>query len=195
MRVHLLPGIHTGITSPVQGLVPYLHASGFDVVWVDYGFVLGVETRLSNPLVRSTMKPYIEAGDIVIGHSNGCAIAYDLMSVGAPFGGAVFINGALEQYIMRPVNVKFIDVYYNSGDDITEVARFAEQIGLVDPVWGELGHAGYSGHDSAIHNIDCGNTTGMPVVSGHSDFFTPSNLAVWGQFVAKRLAATGIGSI
>jgi hypothetical protein len=191
MRVHLLPGIHTAAVSCVEGLIPYLTAGGFDVVWVDYGFILGIETKLVNPLIYRSVHPYIAKGDILIGHSNGAAIAYLEMQAGAPVVGCVFINGALEQRITRSVGVEFIDCYWNPGDDITEVAAIGQAIGITSPVWGQMGHAGYIGTDPAITNINCGASTGMPIVSGHSDFFTLSKLAVWGPYLVNRLKILG----
>jgi hypothetical protein len=187
----LLPGIHTEAVSPVEGLIPFLVQSGFSVTYVDYGFILGLQTRLANPLVWRTMLPFIETGSILIGHSNGAAICYDLINAGAKVQGCVFINGALDPRITRPVGVEWIDVYYNPGDEITEVAQLAEQLQLTDPVWGQMGHVGYWGSDSAITSINCGATPGMPVVDGHSDFFTPANLAAWAPYLAKRLTLKG----
>jgi hypothetical protein len=188
MRIHLLHGIHTeGANQAPELLIPYLKSAGFDVRYADYGFILAVESRIVNPIVVGSMLPYIEPGDIVIGHSNGCAIAYDLMHAGAPFGGAVFINAALEQDIIRPVPCKWIDVYYNGGDTITEAARVAEQLHIVDANWGEMGHAGYVGKDPAITNINCAATPMLPSVSGHSDIFT--KLALWGPAIVARITS------
>jgi len=188
VRVHVVHGIHTVVGDPVvEGLLPYLASKGLEYVYPDYGWIAGLETRIANPLIVRSILPYIEPGDIFIGHSNGCAIGYDLMNLQAPFLGGVFINGALEQTISRPANVRWIDVYFNPGDEITEAAKVAEELHLVDPVWGELGHAGYSGIDRGITNINCGATPNMPLVSGHSDIFTPAKLARWGPYIAERI--------
>lgn len=186
-RVHLLHGIHAERVSPVQELIPLLSAAGFEVAYPDYGFIFGVETKIVNPIILGAMLPYIGKGDVLIGHSNGCAIGYDLLTATLAVG-AIFINAALEQNIERPPGAQFIDVYYNAGDRITEAALIAQRLGIVDPVWGEMGHAGYIGADTKIRNIDCGNTPGMPSVAGHSAFFLPANLAAWGPFLVKRLA-------
>lgn len=185
--IHLIHGIHYEPTSEVIGLIPYLTAAGFEVAYPNYGYEMALETRIINPMLQGSLLPYIRSGDILIGHSNGCAIAYALMQAGAPAAGAVFINGALETTITRPGSCKFIDVYFNPGDDITVAARIAADIGIVSPIWGELGHSGYSGNDPAICDFNCGHTPSMPVVAGHSDFFTPSKLAAWAPFLAKRL--------
>lgn len=187
--VHLVHGIHTEPDSRVKGLIPYLKAAGFDVKYPEYGYELAVETRYLNPIIEGVMQPYVESGDIFVGHSNGCAITYHLMQMGAPVIGAVFINGALERTLRRPGNCSFIDVYYNPGDEITEVAKIGAEFGIFDEDWGELGHSGYDGTDGLIENFNCGATAGMPIVSGHSDFFTPEKLAEWGPFLTKRLVA------
>jgi hypothetical protein len=169
--------------TPIEGLLPYLVP--YSVAYPDYGWIAGVETRIVNPIIVGTLKPYIGPEDVLICHSNGCAIAYDLMNRGLKMAGAIFINGALKQNILRPAGVPWIDVYFNSGDDITEAAKIGAQLGITDLAWGEMGHAGYVGVDPKITNINCGNTPGMPVVSGHSDFFT--KLVEWGSFLATRL--------
>jgi hypothetical protein len=183
--IHLIHGIHTEGESPVEGLIPFLDP--LSVKYPDYGYILGVETRIVNPIIVGALRSYIEPGDIIIGHSNGCAVAYDLMRTGAPIAGMVFINAAVEQTIVRQAPTKWIDIYFNPGDEITEAAKLGKQLGITDPVWGEMGHAGYKGTDPAIINFNCGATVGLPIVSGHSDFFTPSKLAKWGPFLADRI--------
>lgn len=183
MRVHLVHGIHTQGAGPIAGLAPFLKAAGFDeILCPDYGYILGLGTKVLNPVIVGTLLPYIQPGDCVVGHSNGCAILYDLMSKGAPIRKAAFINAALEQEIRPPASVTRIDVYFNAGDEVTEAAKLAEELGWVDLVWGEMGHAGYSGSNPNIVNHDCG-----PQVSGHSAFFEPANLAIWGPILAGFL--------
>jgi hypothetical protein len=160
-----------------------------EVTYPDYGYELAIETRVINGMIEGTLLPYIKPGDVLIGHSNGCAIAYHLMLLGAPAEGAVFINGALETAIGRPGSCEWIDVYWNAGDDITEIAEIGADLHLYDSIWGELGHSGYIGFDPKITNINCGATAGLPAVSGHSDFFTPDKLKVWGPYLANRLKA------
>jgi hypothetical protein len=157
-------------------------------VYPDYGYELAIEVKTINPMIVGSLLPYVQPGDIGIGHSNGCAILYDLLSLGAPFSKLVFINGALETNFLLPPYLKSMDVYFNPGDGITEAAAIAQRLGLVDPNWGELGHLGYTGKDPRVTNFNCGSTVDMPVVSGHSDLFTPAKLLKWGPFLADRLA-------
>lgn len=179
-RVILIHGIYTQPPSVVEGLIPYL--TRYPVIYPDYGWISGIETKFVNPIIVGTLLPFIEPDDTIVAHSNGCAIAYDLMNRGVPMKGAIFINAALERNIVRPDWVPWIQVIYNAGDEITEAAKLGAELGLTDPVWGEMGHAGYSGSDSHIVNTDAG-----PEVSGHSDLFTPAHLVKWGPFVDSLL--------
>lgn len=185
--IHFIHGILTGPVTPIKGLIPYLESTGFEVAYPDYGYELPFQTRFINPMIRGALLPYIALGDILVGHSNGCAIAYDLLMAGAPATRAIFINGALETVFPLPPGLKSLDVYFNPDDTITEAAAVAERLGWVDKVWGELGHAGYQGNDSRVTTFNCGLTPGMPVVQGHSDLFTPAKLAAWGPFLASRI--------
>lgn len=186
MTVHLVHGIHTGGPSPIQGLSLYVPGP---IAYPDYGWIAGLETRVANPIIVGCLAPYIGPRDILIGHSNGCAIVYDLLNRGVQCAGAVFVNAALERSIKLPPKCPWIDVYFNIGDQITEAARVGAALGLTDLVWGEMGHAGYLGHDPDISNTDCGTTPKMPVVLGHSDFFTPLKLQAWGPFLWARVAS------
>jgi hypothetical protein len=189
MRCHLVHGIRTsGSHQAPEALIPYLAPA--TVFYPDYGYELELTTRLINPMIVGAIEPYIEPGDIFIGHSNGCAIGYDLLQLGAPFAGVVFINAALERQITLPPWLSWCDVYYNQGDTITEAAQLCSSLGLVDPVWGEMGHAGYEGVDARVTSINCAVSAGLPEVNGHSDIFT--KLAAWGPEILRRILAHSV---
>lgn len=182
MTVHLIHGIHTEGYSTLTGFIALLKDSRYP----DYGYIYGLETRRMNPVIVGTLRPYIKPDDILICHSNGCAIGYDLMHRGVQVAGAIFINGALASDIELPPKCPWIDVYFNAGDVITEAAKIGAVLGFVDPVWGDLGHTGYNGFDMAIRNIDCANTPDMPALWGHSDFGTPQKFAKWGPYALSK---------
>lgn len=189
-KIHLVHGIHTsGSDQAPEALIPYLPPP---VCYPDYGYELALATRILNPMIEGTVTPYIDPGDVMIGHSNGCAIIYDLLQRGAKPSGVVFINGALDQLFALPACVEWCDVYWNDGDTITEAAKVAAALGLVDLCWGELGHAGYAGSDPRVTNINAGATPGFPKVSGHSAIFDSANLPSWGPYIAQRISAPAL---
>jgi len=189
-RVHVVHGILDPVgKAGLLKLVPYLQQAGFDVRVPDYGLITAVETRIANPIIVRTLCPYIEPGDLYIGHSNGCAIGYDLIhGEGVRLAGAVFINGALRRDIALP-EPTWADVYFNAGDEATVAAVTTAMLGLSDPVWGEMGHAGYSGSNPHITNIDCGQPAviSLPRVSGHSDIFTAGKVERWAPYIVQRI--------
>ena len=170
MSIHLIHGIHTaGSDQAPEYLIQYLPGT---VYYPDYGYELALTTRLINPMIVGTIEPYVAPGDTLIGHSNGCAIALELVERGAPVDGLVFINAALNAQVKLPDRILWCDIYFNAGDTVTEAAKVAAALGLVDTTWGEMGHSGYSGRDARVTNINCGATAGLPAVSGHSDIFS-----------------------
>jgi len=187
MRVFLIHGIRSAGQVTVALLAPYLEAEGFKTVYPDYGYIEPLDTLKVNPAVVGSLAPLIESGDVLIGHSNGCAIAHELLQRGAPALGAIYINGALTPRIIRPSGVAFIDVYYTAGDTITEAAEIGAALHIVDPEWGAMGHLGYQGTDPLITNINEGKTPGEPDDEEHSELFAPGWLQSWGPFVAGRL--------
>jgi hypothetical protein len=78
--IHLIHGIHTEPTSPVKGLVPYLVAAGWKVRYPEYGYELALETKVINQMISGTIAAYVEPGDILIGHSNGCDLIARVIS-------------------------------------------------------------------------------------------------------------------
>lgn len=194
MRVHVVHGILSPVgTSGLLGLVPFLQAAGFECRVPDYGYITATETRIVNPLIWRSIRPYVEPGDVFIGHSNGCAIGYELAQAGAGFAGAAFINAALRRDAVPPAPT-WLDVYYNAGDLATVAAVASAAAGFSDCVWGDMGHAGPADWDMSgrVIGIDCGDdfherVQGLPRVSGHSDIFTPAKLASWGPYIVKRI--------
>ncbi len=187
MIIHVIHGIETEAGSTtVPALFPYLEQFG-EIKYPDYGWIGLLESKRLNPVIVGSLRSYVADGDIIVGHSNGCAIAYRLLQTGVLVRALVLINGALIRNIQIPTGVTFVHCYWNSGDTITIEAMLGADLSLVDPNWGDMGHAGYLGADPRVLNVDCGNTLGMPKVSGHSALFDPFNLEAWGPQIADNI--------
>lgn len=192
MKIHLIHGIHTSETNgTIQHLEPYIEKySGLEVQYHRYGYALALTTRFLNPSRARKIAKDVEDGDICIGHSNGCALIYEIMQQ-KNLSGAVLINAALETDISLPNSLlKWVHVYYNEGDaaiPLTEIP-FLRRI-FFDRPWGEMGKYGYKGKpDPRIKNIDCGHpSTELPPVEGHTDLFLPEKLYFWGPYIGRRI--------
>lgn len=187
MRIHLVHGIMDSVgKSGLLKLVPYFRKAGYDVRIPDYGLITACESKIVNPIIWRTMRPYIDDGDVYVGHSNGCAIGYDLVLDGWKPAGMVLIDAALEREIVLPAST-WADVYFNEGDDATVAAVVAADLGLVQSIWGEMGHAGYQGSNALVANIDCARTADMPAVSGHSAIFDDGRVELWAPYIVERV--------
>lgn len=166
----------------VLGLLPYLETID-RVAYVEYGWIAALETRRINPVVVGSIRPYINDGDILVAHSNGCAIAYELVLSGLTPKGLVLINGALIRDIQIPTGIEFVHCYWNPGDIVTIDAMVGADLHFVDPNWGDMGHAGYLGNDPRVFNPDCSKTPGLPQVLGHSAIFVDP----WEAYIAQKI--------
>jgi hypothetical protein len=86
---------------------------------------------------------------IGIGHSNGCALLYRAVKVGAPFDKLIFLNPALDRGKKFPEQVKQIHVFYTPHDKPTRISRW-----LLWHPWGNMGQKGSSSDDLRIINWD-----------------------------------------
>ncbi len=178
--VHLVHGIHvTNGYDSIGKLKLYFHDVGFEKVEpFSYGFMPFFMARFLNPSVIEDLKAVVKPGDILVGHSNGGLLAYELAEAGVELGGVVLINPALDKDRRFAKRVPWIHVYFNEGDDVVTLARIPRLSS-----WGDMGKIGYRGpRDGRHRNIDCGRH--HPKVDGHSDIFSQGNIELWGPRIA-----------
>lgn len=150
-----------------------LRALGYEALILRYGYTL--LPRQTSFKTRKAAKQWVvntRPGDIVIGHSNGCALAWEMSHcAGNEADTMVWINPALDADTVPGKSVKRCMVLYNPDDTTVRWAAL-----LPDVIWGEMGRIGYVasdeffGADSRIVNRVHGH--------GHSDWRDCSDLAV-----------------
>ncbi len=181
MRVHIMHGIH--VSEPKGGvgkLEEYFHAGGFSEVVVHrYGHIFAFQTRWKNPKLAEQYCGEVLAGDIVVGHSNGCTLWWMISQMNAPIAGAILINPALDNDKALAPQVPWVDVYHNEGDSAVSLSRL-----LLWHPWGDQGKIGFTGDDPRYQNIDCGKSE--PRVDGHSAIFKDENLHIWGPRIVEN---------
>ena len=175
-RVHIIHGIHVSEPDNSVGkLRPYFETYGYPVLVHDYGHIFAWQARFRNEGIAERIAKHVQPGDIVIGHSNGCAIIHLMAKKGVQFKGAVLINAALDRDAQIENGAEWVHVYHNKGDGWTSLSRL-----LFWHPWGAMGQKGYEGPDRRVRNFDC-----YPDVDGHSDIFT--KLPKWGRIVASNV--------
>lgn len=191
MRVHLIHGIHADQPGgTVAKLEPYFTEQGYEVVVHNYGYAYALTARLLNPHRATHIAQFIAPDDIIVGHSNGCTLAwmittgYEGMFATVPSRsckGLVLVNAALDNDIDFH-NVDWVHCYYNDGDEAVDLSNI-----FYKHPWGSLGRYGYKGKDTFVSNIDCADEPMLPTVDGHSALFYPPCIEAWGPYIVNKV--------
>lgn len=186
MKVHLIHGIHTSQPGgTVAKLKPFFEGAGYEVVVHNYGYAHALTARFINPFRAIWLATKIEDGDVVVGHSNGCTLAWMISNKYRNNLGLVYINPALDDDA-ESYNSKWVNVYFNKGDEVVHWSKL-----LFAHPWGEMGRVGYTGlENDEVLNVDCG-VTGAWAVHGHSDLFSDYNIVYWGPRIVNDVLTRG----
>ncbi|MDC0003786.1 alpha/beta hydrolase [Porticoccaceae bacterium] len=190
MIVILIHGFNVwdGGRATVGRLAPFFNALGVPHFAVNYGHFGLLETRFKNikvaERVAAACKAAVGQKVIVIGHSNGCAIAHlAARAFGAKIDKMVYINPALKKDMPLPASVGALDVWHSPSDKPVRVSKWLLPSRMRP--WGEMGATGYQGgEDTRITNFN--KEVNYPVHSSeHSDVFTLSKLPYFGPLITK----------
>lgn len=151
MRIALVHGFNVwdGGEASLGDWDSALHTAGHNTWLIDYGWTGLLRVRLENMNVVDSLERY--RPDVIIGHSNGAAIAWQYAQTGAPLAGVVCVQPALNTETVWPANVGRIVCLYN-GDDWAVLAGKVWR--LLNPVswfrrhpWGAAGRYGFERAD------------------------------------------------
>ncbi len=178
-----------GGSSTIGKLKPYYLRRGAHVITLNYGWLFFMGARFFNEEVSEDLADLINekakhyARIIVVGHSNGCAIAH-LASFKCyePIHRFVYINPALKRYFVPALNVKAIDVWHNSKDSAVLWAKLLSWWAKERP-WGLMGRTGYMGKDTRFVNFDTASDFSLKV-KGHSAVFKKKAIGFFGLLIA-----------
>lgn len=137
---------------------------------VNYGYVL---IPINNKKAVTALIEELQNHDtktcdvVVIAYSNGCWATVQVAEMGYKIDHMVLISPALHKSHAIPEQVKRVDIYYSSGDDIVSLGKVYSTLanilpwnwkGFGDPHdWGAMGKYGYVGNDPRIHNWEMGS--------------------------------------
>ena len=171
----------------VQALAKELRALGHDVITPSYGRVwLPVQTRRTSRRVALNWSGRIRHGDVLIGHSNGGRIAWEMSHyTNGRVKQMVLINPALEPDSVPGSGVDKCYVIHHPDDRVVKFARFVPWSD-----WGVMGATGYQpstdwGEDSRMVNIRFGS-------GDHSAFASPGWCKQYADLIHHLLTATAL---
>jgi len=146
--------VNDGGLSTVGTLFPLLKAQGHNPRFFAYGWVGLIGAWLGNGKRAKKLKNCTSDNDVLIGHSNGCAIIARALKKGANPKRIIFIHPALNKLWEPPDSFEgIIHVYHSERDRATEVAKLTKWV--PKSIWGDMGGSGaVSGHPAFINHDD-----------------------------------------
>lgn len=180
-----------GGTSGFDKILPYFtHAN---VTQCDYPWTFLFRLRWRNDKMVREWLPKITEDSLIVAHSNGCAIAHELATLGAPVKAVICLQPALRRDAPWPDHVRVLCLY-NEGDKMVRAGLvWSWFASFVNPFrethkWGAAGHYGFD----PAPNVESWNTNVPPPFTlGHNDLYTNRvdreywgpNLNVWADMV------------
>lgn len=154
----------------------------FRVVTIDYGYIPAIAApiiSLINMYVVHKVRKVVKHNGILIGHSNGCAVAYGV-SKKQKVKGLVLVNPALNRDIKFPADLEFIHIYWSKKDGWAWLSKF-----VPFSIWGSMGAEGYSGTDRRVSQWEMGIS--------HTDIGSAEIAVKWGPIIVENLSRQVIG--
>lgn len=151
MTVYLIPGWKVSDPEESIGVLrPHLEAAGFSVDLRGYGFLLWPwSTSRKTDLASQALLNDMDAGDMVIAHSNGAVLSNRLSWLPrCPDHVAIWLNPALDRQAEPGPALQAVHVFYSPRDWPVKLARF-----IPGSRWGDMGARGpepFSGWDEDL---------------------------------------------
>lgn len=141
---------------------------------VVYGYVLiPITNKKATMAVVNAIKDIQETpGDIVVvAYSNGAWAALQAAEMGYRIDHLVMISPALHRNHAIPEQIKRVDVFHSSGDEVVVLAKYWRKFANLMPWnwelfggdphdWGSMGKYGYGGNDPRVYNWEMRPDTG-----------------------------------
>lgn len=190
MRAHLFHGFNVsdGGSNTIDKLAPFFLLNNIPVMDHNYGWVglLGLRRRNNKTTVRAL--PLIQVGDVLVAHSNGCLIAWELVEAGAPVSAVICIQPALRRDTIWREDVSVLCLY-NKRDWIVSLGRmWGRFVSVANPFanrhgWGAAGRHGFTVEQHNVTNWD--TDRGLYPARGHNGIFDTGPVLHWGPEIIR----------
>jgi pimeloyl-ACP methyl ester carboxylesterase len=186
VSIILLHGFNVadGGRNSVRKLEPYIE--GVEIA-PDYGWTGVIGLRCANRRAIETIGPTLKRGDVLIGHSNGALICWEL-AIRYPnkIAGVIVINPALRRDTLWPESLPVMCVH-NATDWVVELGRMWARLvslgGLNFHGWGAAGRHGFTSRQARVRNWDSSKGLISKPVRGHSGLFKRPQVEPWGELM------------
>lgn len=184
MRAHLIHGFNVsdGGNASIGRLLPFFDRDDDTAIMHAYGWVGLIRLRWRNAKVTRRILPEVQDGDVLIGHSNGCLICWELVEAGARPGLVICVQPAMRRDTDWPPHVPVLCLYNKRDWAVTLGRVWGRLVSVANPFkgmhgWGSAGRHGFTAGQSHVENWD---TDIEPTPArGHSAVFHPPCLRWW----------------
>lgn len=178
MRIHLIPGINIRHYYESIGVFgDYFRKMGITVVDHPKFIPFGTAFLQNRGFIREIANT-AHAADVLVAHSNGCAVAHGVSKL-MKVKGLIFLNAALDRKL-SPGYVDFIHNWYCPGDDVLPFSKL-----IPNHEWGNAGKKGIISQDPRVKNHNMKNY--VPAVRGHSDIFDGKHAHFWAPRIGRLI--------
>jgi hypothetical protein len=176
MKCYLLHGIKTidpgrSSISFFRHIMPRFHVVLLKYMYIPVMFSLIVP--FINRRVINRMVNEVWPEQILMGHSNGAAVAYGITKK-VKTRGLVLINPALDSDVEFDKHLEFIHVYWSHRDNIVWLSAL-----MPFSLWGRMGKTGYIGKDPRVRQWQ------MP--HRHTSIGTAEVAVRWGPVIVNNI--------
>ena len=176
IKVYLLHGIKT--IDPGRSSISFFRhiMPRFQVVILSYMYipvVLSLVVPIINKYVIRRLAKQVWPRQIIMGHSNGAAVAYGITKK-VKTRGLVLINPALDSDVEFDSQLEFIHVYWSHRDNIVWLSAL-----MPFSLWGRMGKTGYIGKDPRVKQYE------MP--HRHTSIGTAEVAVRWGPVIVNNI--------
>lgn len=203
MRAHLIHGFNVsdGGKGSVGNLAPALEVAGIEPVLHDYGWVGPLRLRFRNRATGKHLLQVVAPGDVLIGHSNGALLCWQLIEAGAPASAVVTIQPAMRRTAVWRSDVPVLALW-NPHDlavqfgriwsRLTTAATAASLLPRLRPHgWGAAGRYGFTACQPNITQWNTAQPHWRHPVRGHSNVLRSPAVDVWAPLIAAWLERSG----
>lgn len=182
--------VSDGGRGSVGRLAPHLEG---DVRVFSYGWTGLLKLRFTNRQATRQLLAQVRPGDVLIGHSNGALVCWNVaQALGDQLGAVVVINPALRRDTRWPDTLQVLCLA-NSTDWVVQLGRAWSRLvslgGLTPHGWGAAGRYGFTAAQENVSNWDTAAGHWRYPVTGHSGVFAPQPVRYWGKMLRAWIGA------
>ncbi len=182
MKTHLIHGFN--VTDGGRGTISRLKKFFELPIVHDIGWIGLVSLRCRNKAIVRRMIPFISSKDVLVAHSNGALITYELIEAGAKPKAIILFNAALRRDARWPDDLLVLN-FHSSKDWVVQLARVWSRLtslgGLTPHGWGSAGKYGFTSNQSNVTNVDMAEDINGHAIKSHSAVFKRKHVDYWGR--------------